>query len=362
MKIAFINGNPFWGGAEKWHVGAAQYLRGRGHEVHFYAGSEEVAQRLREAGVPVSVHGFKSDVDPLTFGALLRAFRKSKPQAVIMNSDRDMRAGGAAAALAGIKVRVHRKGISGLKNNPRYRWTYRNLRTHTLCVAHAIKEEIEKLGWVPSDSLKVIHSGVDLEKFSPEGSGNLRNELGLGKEDVLIGAVARISSIKGFEYLIEAIPEVLKVHPNTRCVLVGTGRIEGELKDKVEKLGLNQSVTFVGFREDSPDAIRSLDIVVHPSVHTEGLPNSLLEAMACGKPVIATPVAGIPEALQEDETGILVPSRDSKALAQAIISMMNKDDMRLSMSKAARVRAEKCFNQADKMAQLASWLEQLVSD
>lgn len=361
MRIAFINGNPFWGGAEKWHVTAAAFLKSRGHDVHFFASSDEVAGRVINAGVPVTKLGFRADLDIETFFRLYQVFRRIKPHAVVLNSERDLRLGGAAAKLTGVKVRIHRKGITGVKNNPRYRWTYRYLRSHTLCVAGAVRDEIAELGWVKPDSLRVIHSGVDIEKFKPDGSRNLRNRLGFDEGDILIGAVARLSSIKGFGYLVEAMPAILAVHPTVKCVFAGVGRVKDELQFRASQMGLGHKIKFAGFQDDAADAIRSLDIVAHPSLHTEGLPNSLLEAMACGVPVVATPVAGIPEAVVDGVTGILVPPRDPSQIANALISLIGDRERMRQMGLAGRKRAEEHFNYLDKMAQFETWLTEIVT-
>jgi len=360
MRIAFINGNPFWGGAEKWHMTAAAFLKSRGHDVEFFASSHQVADRVAASGVPVKILGFRTDLDPSTFFSLYKALRRFKPHAVVLNSERDLRLGGAAAALVGVKARIHRKGITGIKNNSRYRWTYRYLSTHTLCVAGAVRDEIAELDWVDASSLRVIYSGVDLERFKPDGSRNLRAQLGAGEGDTLIGAVARLSSIKGFEYLIDAIPLVLKAQPGARCIFVGAGRVDDQLKFRANQLGLAHKIKFVGFQEDAPDAIRSLDVVAHPSLHTEGLPNSLLEAMACGIPIVATPVAGIPEAVVDGVTGILVPPRDPNKLAAALVSLIGDPERRRQMGLAARKRAEEHFNYLDKMAEFEAWLKEIA--
>lgn len=361
MRIALVNGASFWGGGEKWFVTAGVFLKNKGHEVRFYGCGEDVIKRTQEAGLETERFGFRSDVDFLTICGLYRSFKKFKPDVIVFNAERDVRLGAPSAMLAGVRARVHIKGISGIKNNRRYRFSYNHLRTHLLCVAEAVRQEILALGWMSPERVKTIHNGVDLTRFTPHGSRKLREEIGADDDDLVVGAAARLSSIKGFEYLLEAMPYVLERFPGAKCVLAGKGRMEEMLKEKTKELKLEKSVYFVGFKEDVADVNRSLDIMVHPSVHTEGLPYSLLEAMACGRPAIGTPVAGIPEALVDGETGIIVPLRNAKALAQAIIRLGEDPHLRARMGAAARKRVEEHFDHARKMEEFEQWLFKIVT-
>ncbi len=361
MKVCFVNSNPFWGGAEKWHVQAASYLAGRGHEICFFARTEEVAGPAREAGLDVKLLPFRSDLDPGTLLSLTKSFRKLRPDALILNSERDLRLGGPAGSIAGVKVRVRRKGITGVKSNSRYRWMYRNLATHTLCVSEAVKNELARLGWLEPDSMRVIYTGVDLSEFKPEGSRDFRDELGLTEDEVLVGNLSRLSSIKGLDYLIRTVQGVRERHPHARFALVGTGRVEGELKALASELGADDALAFPGFRTDAPDILRSFDIVAHPSVSTEGFPNSIVEAMACGKPVIGSEIAGIPEGVIHGKTGLLVSPRDEGSLMEAICGLISDVDLRREMGKAAREDAERRFDFRKQMAGLEQWLVEITS-
>jgi len=360
VKLCFVNSNLFWGGAEKWHVRAATFLSGQGHEIIFIARTEEVAAPVRQMGLTARLLPFKSDVDPYTFFSLYLIFRRFKPDAVVFNSDRDLRLGGLAALAAGIKTRVHRKGITGLKNTARYKWIHRNLRTHTLCASEAVLREIESLGWVDKESLRVIYSGVDVEEFQPEGSRNLRMELKIGDDEVLIGTLSRLSSIKGLEYLLKAVPLIRGQSKTTRFALVGTGRIEEELKSLAKNMGIADVTAFPGFRP-AADALRSFDIVVLPSVSTEGFPNSVIEAMSCGRAVVASRLAGIPEAVIDGETGLVVPPRDETALGEAILRLVTDFSLRRRMGESARERAKRHFDYRTKFEELEKWLTEIIS-
>jgi len=258
--------------------------------------------------------------------------------------------------MAGVKVRIHRKEITGIKNNLRYKLMYRKLKTHTLCASKAVKNELVELGWLEPSSIEVIHTGVHPEEFRPKGSRKFREEMGVPEDSVLVGCLSRLSSIKGLDYLIKTVPGIRERFPHARFALVGTGRLEDELKSLASRLKVDDAVTFPGFRSDTPDVLRSFDIMAHPSTSTEGFPNSILEAMACGTPVIGSKVAGIPEAITHGETGLLVEPRDEKSLMEAIITLLSEPDTRQNMGKAAREDVERRFDFRGQMKKLEKWL------
>ena len=177
-----------------------------------------------------------------------------------------------------------------------------------------------------------------------------------------MGSFSRLSSIKGLDYLIRTVPGVRERCPQARFALVGTGRVEGELKSLAAELGVDDVVTFPGFRSEAPDILRSFDIVAHPSVSTEGFPNSIVEAMACGRPVIGSKIAGIPEAVIHGRTGLLVEPRDEGALMEAIRGLISDADLRREMGKAAREEAERRFDLRGQMTELEKWLLEIIPD
>jgi len=246
-----------------------------------------------------------------------------RPDVAILNSERDLRLGGAAAALAGVKVRVHRKGISGVKNNPRYRWTYRNLRTHTICVADAVRREIAELDWVDPASLKVLYSGVDLQKFTPNGSRNLRAKIGASDGDLVIGAVARLSSIKGFEYVLDAMPEILDVSPNTKALFAGIGRIEDELKARAEKTWINEERIFRRLREGRARRDPVARYRRSPFRSHRGSAERRPRGDGLRRSRNRNSRRRNPEAVSDGETGVIVPARDASAIAKAVLSLAN---------------------------------------
>ncbi|KHE92950.1 MAG: glycosyltransferase family 4 protein [Candidatus Scalindua rubra] len=186
-----------------------------------------------------------------------------------------------------------------------------------------------------------IYNGIEKEEYciSDEeimlGRLKFRMESGLGEDVPVIGVIGRLVWQKGFEYFIEAIPEVLKKFKEARFLLVGVGELKDVLEAKCKRLKLGDKIIFTGFRNDIKDILASIDVFVMPSL-LEGLPMILLETMAMAKPIVATDIDGIKEVLYNGEMGLLVPPKDPKALSGAIVDMLVHRDKAYQMGMAAR--------------------------
>jgi glycosyltransferase involved in cell wall biosynthesis len=154
--------------------------------------------------------------------------------------------------------------------------------------------------------------------------------------------IGRLRKEKGHSFLIDAIDEVRKRIPEVKLIIVGDGEEEKRLKERVKRLSLTETVVFTGLRRDIPELLTIAELVVLPSLW-EGMPNSLLEAMAAGKPVVATSVGGIPEVVANGETGILIPPRDSKALAETIVRLLRDREKGHAMGMKGKKRVEQYF-------------------
>jgi glycosyltransferase involved in cell wall biosynthesis len=216
------------------------------------------------------------------------------------------------------------------------RWSHR-LADRVVVNSRAALEEERRAG-APADTTTYIPNGVDVAEEGPPA----RAALGL-PEGFLVVAVGQLSEIKGHRYLIEAWPEVVRAHPAARLVLVGDGPRGPALQEQARRLGVDGSVFFLGFRPDGRRYAAAADVFVQPSL-TEGMPNAVLEAMAAGRPVIATRVGGVPELITDGETGRLVPPADPAALAAAIASLLADEAERLRLGGAARARTRAEFS------------------
>lgn len=187
------------------------------------------------------------------------------------------------------------------------------------------------------DKVVVINSGIELDQFRKVTIDSIRKreELGISRDSLVVGMIGRLEPVKGSEYFIEAIHEVSKKIPDAEFLVVGEGSLRHKLISQCKKLKISEKVTFTGWREDIQDILAILDVLTLPSLN-EAVGRILIEAGACGIPVVATNVGGIPEVVQNGETGILVSPHNSNELARALISLLENEEERLSMGEAAK--------------------------
>ncbi|ULA69292.1 MAG: Glycosyl transferase, group 1 [Nitrospira sp.] len=229
-----------------------------------------------------------------------------------------------------------------LRRRLAYRWVSR--RATMVVVSEDLKRFIvEKVG-VSSDRITVLYNGVDVPPIPVLADIEAcRREINLQGTDRVVGVVGNLYPVKGHQYLIDAIPEVLEKYPDTSFVFAGRGQLETALKQQVNRLGLGTRVHFLGLRQDIPRILALLDVFVLPSL-SEGLSMAILEAMMAGKPVIATRVGGNPEIVLEGETGFLVPPKDSPALAASLIALLKNRHMASEFGENGKRRAERQFS------------------
>jgi glycosyltransferase involved in cell wall biosynthesis len=220
--------------------------------------------------------------------------------------------------------------------------------------ATAVKDWLIGEGYDAS-KIVVIRNGVDLTNFTgPADPGLIRQELGLAPGTRLVAVVSRLTRLKGLENLLEAAAMLKPRYPDVRFLIVGeTSPMEvpylDELKQLADRHGVGDRVIFTGRRSDVPALLSSVDVSVMPSLN-EALSNGLLESMAAGAPTVATRVGGTPEALVDEQTGLLVAPGDSRALATAVGRLLDDRLLAVQLGQAARQLIQDRFS-VDRMVQ-----------
>ena len=194
------------------------------------------------------------------------------------------------------------------------------------------------------EPIELIPYGADVSAFAadPQEAARTREKLGFDADDTIVCGIGRFVHWKGFDYLIEAFAKASVALPQMRLVFVGDGDLREILEAHAASLGMSQTVTFTGMatRNQMPGYLAAADIVVVPSIHydgyVDGLPNVALEAMAAGKPLVATRVGGLPDLVQPGENGVLVDERDVDGLAEAIVMLAQDRDLCTRMGERGR--------------------------
>jgi glycosyltransferase involved in cell wall biosynthesis len=207
-------------------------------------------------------------------------------------------------------------------------------------VSDAISNILCKSGLSP-ETVLTIHNGTDFSLFR-DASPTLRKELGI-EERILVGSVGRLEEQKGFEYFLRAAREVLLEFPKTLFVVVGEGSLRSKLEALILESDLATSVLLVGQRNDMPGVYASLDLFVLASID-EGMPMTILEALALGKPVIATAVGAVEKLVIPEQTGLLVQPRDVPALRDAILRCLRNQSFAQALGKNGQEHVQTFFS------------------
>lgn len=201
-----------------------------------------------------------------------------------------------------------------------------------LAVSRAVADQLIGDFGIPASKVQIVQNGVSIARFSRPANAALRAEFVLGTSPVVL-MVGRLEKQKGQRYLIEAATQIQEA----RFIFVGEGPDRAALEAQAQALGVGERVAFLGHREDIPDLLACCDLFVLPSLY-EGLPLAILEAMAAGKPVIASDIRGNDEVVINGETGLLVPDADSTALAGAIRAVLSDHAFAQRLAEAGRAR------------------------
>jgi len=211
-----------------------------------------------------------------------------------------------------------------------------------VAVSEAVRRDILQYEKIPEEKVCVIYNGIDKKDFTTIDGKYIRQELRIPLGATVIGTVGRLVSQKGHKYLLAAFALIKNEFPGARLLLVGEGSRMDELKNYAKGLSVDKEVIFAGLRSDIPQMLSAMDIFVFPSLW-EGLGNALLEAMAAGKPVIATNIPPIREVINSEQAGILVPPADPAAIASAVRLLLQDRALAASLGKTSQERAFSSF-------------------
>lgn len=334
MSLFQIDAGREWRGGQRQSFFLARELKKAGYPFTFVVQPDSPLHRkAAEEGLPVLPLRMKSEMDLIAVFRLSRAMRDRGCLLAHFHDARAAAIGGWAANRAKVPIRVISRRVDfPLKRNPFSRSKYTKNVDVIIAISEGVKDVLIKGGISPL-VIEVIPSGIDFSPFEAVKSRDfLRREFRFEREDFLVGIVAALEDHKGHTYLIEAARTIKLRAPKVKIIVVGKGSLEMELDQQARELRVEDLVFFLGFREDIPRILASLDLFVLSS-HLEGLGTSIMDAMASKLPVVATEVGGIPEVVAHNETGLLVPPRNPGALAEAILRLYHDKSLAARLGK-----------------------------
>ncbi|HTZ74140.1 MAG TPA: glycosyltransferase [Candidatus Aquilonibacter sp.] len=336
------------GGSEKQCVEMARLLSRNGFEVVVgcMRRTGPLLRKVAEAGLQIVEFPVGSLLRPRAIRQMLRLARYIRANGFDVVHANDVYANLfaiPAARLAGVPVIVssQRDLSHGAFYTPLRRKILRGVQrmsTHLLVNSESIKSQLVEEERMDSESIHVVYNGIDVERYRLACNSPATRPFRIPAvpPDRLIAVVGNMhTEVKGHTELIAAASIVRRECPAVRFFLVGDGEMRRQFESRVRAAGLENNVLFLGHRADVPEILPCCEIGVLPS-HAEGLPNAVMEYMAAGLAVVATPVGGIPELIENEMNGLLVAPKDPTALAHAILRLLREEPLRRELGRAAR--------------------------
>ena len=339
MRILHTESSCGWGGQEIRILAEAQGLIERGHQVELLCPAESrIFTEATRFGVPA--HALPIGRKNLRgLGAMRGFLRERQFDVVNTHSSTDSWLSALAIKTLGLKLPLVRtRHISAaVPDNFASRWLYGRVSSHIATTGEALRQQMLATLPILPERISSVPTGVDTGLFVPADAGQKaarRRELGLAEDALLVGIVATLRSWKGHRFLLDAFA---KASPDSaHLLIVGDGPQREALEALVDTLGLRQRVFLVGNQQDVLPWLQALDVFVLPSYANEGVPQSLMQAMAVALPCITTPVGAILELAEHEVTALVVPPQDVAALAGALQRLLADAGLRQRLGAAAR--------------------------
>ena len=328
--------------ARSWRGGQNQVLltslgmAERGHDVAVACRTGgELLARVRAAGLPARAGRFQGDLGPVGILALARTLAETRPDVLQLHDPH--------AVSAGLVARLLTRSCARLIATRRVDFRLRSLPSRlkyracdsVIAVSRAIGDRLRADG-VPGEAVRLVYEGVP-DRAPLGGGAEALAGLGVPKDALVVGNVAALTDHKDHATLIETAALLTQRLPRVFFVIAGEGELREMLEARARALGLAGRVIFAGFRTDLDRLVPSFDVFCLSS-HMEGLGTSLLDAMAFARPIVATTAGGIPEAVEDGQTGLLVPPRDPRALAEALTVLLTDEGRARALGAAGRQR------------------------
>jgi glycosyltransferase involved in cell wall biosynthesis len=347
LRVLHTEASLGWGGQEIRILSEARGLARLGHEVLLAAPAQaRIASEAARFGVeaialPIGRKGLGG------MAALRRLLGARAFDVVNTHSSTDTWLAAMACATLGRRAPpiVRTRHISApVPRNPATRWLYRSATRRIVTTGERLRAQVIAQAGVDPARVVSIPTGIALDRFQPGDAAAARREVGLPAGVPVVGIVATLRSWKGHRYLLEAIAGMAR--RDVHLAIVGDGPQRAALELRAVELDLGSRVTFAGNRDDVAPWMRAFDLFCLPSYANEGVPQALMQAMACGLAVVSTPVGSIDEIVADGDTGVMVAPADAAALRAAITRLLDDAPARRALGERAAARARERFGES----------------
>ncbi|MDE2584819.1 MAG: glycosyltransferase family 4 protein [Betaproteobacteria bacterium] len=316
-RILHTEWSDGWGGQERRIVAEMAGLQARGHRLWLATRPHAaIAAKAREAGIEVLTLPFSGKLDLGTILPLARLIRQERVDVVNTHSGIDSWVGAFAARLGGCHL-VRTRHLNLPLHRRWYNFVHYLADRVVTCGETMRHNLIDNCGF-PASQVASIPTGVDLSRFNPvHERTQVRWDLGLAPDTYVVLMVGVIRAVKRHEVALRAFARLRQEIPSAQLLLAGDGPMRGDMEALAARLGLGDSVRFLGHRDDVPDLMGAADCLLLTS-RSEGVPQVLTQGLQCGLPVVATAVGGVPEVILAEQTGLLVAAEDIDGVAAAL--------------------------------------------
>lgn len=334
FTIVHTESSRGWGGQEIRILTEMVAMRSRGHRLMLACPPDATLSSKAEAqGIEVLHFSDHKTAYPASILSLKRYFAKNQVQVVNPHSSRDGWIAGIAARMAGVPCIIRSRHIEVDYPNPFLsRIPFHHLPHHVLTTSDKITRRLVHELNLNSRRVNCIPTGIDLDRFNPSARPALRESPGLPSNKTIVGMVSVLRSWKGHDDFLDAAKILVESGTAVHFVIAGDGPGRARLLEGIATRGLQKAVEWVGHREDVPNVLTSLDLLVLPSYAHEGIPQILLQAQASGVAVVGTEIGGIPEVIEHEKTGLLIPPRNPVAMARAVQNLIQNPSLRSKLA------------------------------
>ena len=346
LSILHTESSIGWGGQELRILTEMEGMARRGHHVHLLtADSADILPAARARGLAAT--GLPIEAKRLAGLRALRTWLASHGGAFdVINTHSSTDAwlmALARATLRGMPPVVRTRHVSTpVNNSATTRWLYQSATVQLVVTGEALAAQLVRDNRYDPVRITSVRTGIDLARFRPLDPSDARARLAVDTRPA-VAIVATLRDWKGHDDLLDAWVRLRADVPGWQLLVIGDGPRRAHLEGRVAAMGLERDVRFTGNQDDVPSWFACAEIAVLPSYGDEGVPQSLMQAAACGLPAVSTPVGAIAEAVRDGETGLLVPPRDAQALAAALARLMGDAPLRKLMGAAAHAYAQENF-------------------
>ena len=370
MNILFLDSidRNIYGGMEEWIRLVGAGLHKKGHDIYI-AGREDskFLERVSDGNpelqqIPLNISG---DFNPATIVKIYSEIKSKQIDIIVVNFNKDLRLGGLAAKLDKDCKVIWSVGLDITKNSLVHKVLTPKLVDGVIVPSKALKKQITRFDYISSDQVEVIPIGIPetvLSIHKKAARAKILEKFGLDENAFICVTSGRFVDQKGHRYLIEAAPKIIEKCPETVFLFLGDGQLKNELEAMIRERKLETYFVLAGMLDTNNVAkiLPGCDLMIHPSIE-EPFGIAILEGMRAELAVVASRVGGIPEVVMENETALLVESRNAAEIAAAVLSLQSSQDKLKQMEQAGKTRWQNVFGYSKMIDKIGSYLEGFIN-